>query len=157
MKEIQLTRGYVAIVDDEDFPAVSRFKWSAGTANGGVYAIRMEKVSGKKKQFSIHRMLMGNPKGKQVDHINHDTLDCRRANLRVATCAQNQWNRKGPQKNSTTGVRGVQWRKDRKTFIVRLKVNGVLKHIGSFPTKTLARAASVEASKTFFGEFCGAV
>ena len=111
----------------------------------------------KQKQFSIHRMLMGDPEGKQVDHINHDTLDCRKANLRVVTCAQNQWNRRGPQENNTTGFRGVQWRKDRKKFIARLKVNGELKHIGTFETKELAHAAYAQANKKFFGEFGGAI
>lgn len=149
----------MALVDDEDFAAVSKFKWSAGQGNGGVYATRMAKVSvngvRKQKQFSIHRMLMGDPEGKQVDHINHDTLDCRRANLRVATCSQNQLNRKGRQKNNTTGFRGVIWRKDRSKFIARIKVGGVLKHIGSFSSADAAHIAWRKASKNLCGEFSG--
>ena len=160
MKEIPLSRGLVALVDDEDFAAVSKFKWSAARANGGVYAVRgtTRRVNGvrKQRQFSIHRMVMGDPDGKQVDHINHDTLDCRKSNLRIATAAQNQWNRKGPQRNNTTGFRGVIWRKDRKTFIARLKVNGALKHLGSFPTKEMARSAYASANREYFGEFGGA-
>ena len=77
---------YEAKVDDSDYELLSKYRWNYtnGYAQG--------KVNG--KLIGMHRFIMRTPKGMVTDHINHDTLDNRRANLRICTHAQNMANRK---------------------------------------------------------------
>ena len=102
MKRIPLTQGKFALVDDEDFEALSQFKWRAKHCPDGRrpeksskwYACRTEirkrgPKAGKKKEVYMHRFLMDAPRGKVVDHLNGDGLDNRRANLRICTQKEN--------------------------------------------------------------------
>jgi hypothetical protein len=100
---VELTQGREALIDAADVPIITSETWQAipnimgshyaRSSRGGVY---------------MHRMLMGvSDRKTQIDHINHDTLDNRRANLRVLTNAQNNINRKGAYQTSKVGVRGV--------------------------------------------------
>lgn len=98
---IELTQGREAIIDASDIPLVSDCSWAlVATSPGAVYA------RSSKKQY-MHRVITGAPKGMVVDHLNHDTLDNRRTNLRVGGQRENGLNRLGANKNSTTGVLGV--------------------------------------------------
>lgn len=92
-----------------------------------------------------------------VDHENHDTLDCRKSNLRVCTISQNGQNRKGHQVNSTTLVRGVYWRKDKSRFEARIRVGEKNLFLGYFSSIESAKNARVNAGKRFYGAFAGAV
>ena len=85
MKEIQLTKGYVAIVDDEDFGRLSRHKWYAQAlkASPVVYAYTRTSRRDGHVCIGMHRMIMGSPPWLRVDHINFNGLDNRRENLRV--------------------------------------------------------------------------
>jgi hypothetical protein len=109
MKEIPLTQGKVALVDDDDFELVSKYRWHI---NSGRYAIG--RVGGPKK-IMMHRLIMNAPIECDVDHINGNGFDNRRANLRFCTHAQNMDNCR-KQKNGTTsnyiGVcrQGKKWR-----------------------------------------------
>lgn len=113
MKKIELTKGQYALVDDEDFEWVSAQKWQAkwDETTQSFYAQGAETVypNGVRKQISIsmHRKIMQTPKGQQCDHINHDTLDNRKCNLRNVTSSQNSMNRKGVRSDNVLGVRGV--------------------------------------------------
>jgi hypothetical protein len=89
MKEIPLTQGKVAIVDDEDFASISSFKWCAMKVRGGkYYAIRSARIAGKKCQVLMHRVIGGTATTPEVDHENNDGLDNRRQNLRPCTSQQ---------------------------------------------------------------------
>jgi hypothetical protein len=93
-KEIPLSQGKVAIVDDEDYERVSQFKWCAMNTYGDKwYAARGigKKAGQKNKTIYLHRFILDVP---LVDHIDGDSLNCRRANLREVTPKQNSWNRK---------------------------------------------------------------
>lgn len=93
MKEIPLTKGKVAIVDDSDYERVAQYKWHL---HSGGYAARKDWSSGKPVHVYMHRYLMNVPKGVEVDHINGDRLDNRRSiNLRRATRKLNARNGKG--------------------------------------------------------------
>lgn len=86
--------GRVAKIDVDDIPLVSEYRWQP---NSGGYA--QAHVAGKRgdntrRTILMHRLLMGHPTSKHVDHINGDKLDNRRSNLRVVTAAQNSWNKK---------------------------------------------------------------
>lgn len=103
---VQLTRGQEAIIDKADVPLVIGASWNViPHPSGGFYA-RSSPRSSSPAEY-MHRLITNAPKGKEVDHINHNTLDNRRANLRVGSHAANLMNRRGPNKNSTTGIRGV--------------------------------------------------
>ena len=91
MKKIKLTKGLHALVDDEDFDSLNKFKWCAcyGSYKGSkVYAIR---VGPDGKKIRMHREVMGlkNHHKRVVDHIDADTLDNRKCNLQIVTQKQN--------------------------------------------------------------------
>jgi hypothetical protein len=96
VKEIPLTQGQVALVDDDDFERLNAFKWQAQwmiTAKS-FYAVRFEGGRKNRRWVSMSRFIMHTPKGMECDHINHDTLDDRKCNLKNCTRSQNQQNRK---------------------------------------------------------------
>jgi hypothetical protein len=89
MIDIQLTKGQIAIIDDEDFPTVSQDMWQATARRDGKgwYAMRAGGIR-------MHRQLMDVWDTRIVDHVNGNGLDNRRENLRIGTQAQNCVNRK---------------------------------------------------------------
>jgi hypothetical protein len=124
MAVIELTRGYVALVDDEDAEWLRRFSWSAEVqkprrdGHRRVYARRAEWDGKRQRYISMHRDIMGRPVGVQVDHINGDGLDNRRVNLRLATHAQNQFNQRSTR--GTSRYKGVCW--DARSSIWRAQI-----------------------------------
>lgn len=88
-KEIPLTRGKFALVDDEDYPELSKHKWRV---SGEGYALRSVKTGGKSRDIFMHRVLLNPPPGFEGDHIDRNRLNNTRTNLRVATRAQNAAN-----------------------------------------------------------------
>jgi hypothetical protein len=150
MKNIPLTQGKVAIVDDEDYEHLRKFKWMA-LGNARKYAARTVRDPIQRAVF-IHRIVMGNPDGMQVDHINGDTMDNRKENLRICTRQQNACNRK-LNKNSASGVKGVTWHKRDLVWVahIRVKTKGI--HLGNFRNLDDARSAYEAAAKAMHGEF----
>lgn len=104
MKEIILTKGKVALVDDEDHEMLSKHNWHY---TGRGYAERAFMVDGIKFTIYMHNQIMSR---KWIDHIDNNPLNNQRNNLRVATPSENQWNRKATKRNST-GVKGLSWQK----------------------------------------------
>ena len=100
-REMPLTKGKVAIVDADDYEWLSQWKWSARFCNSIWYAVRGSTCGGKRKDFSMHREILGlrAGDGREVDHINRNSLDNRRINLRVSTRKENCANR-GPRERS---------------------------------------------------------
>ncbi len=96
---IPLTRGREAIADASDLPLLAGrnwhfLKWSGGGIGWGASRVQVKECGRRVRQrITMHRFLMNAQPGDQVDHINHDTLDNRRANLRIANPSQNQANR----------------------------------------------------------------
>ena len=109
-RRIPLSRGLFAIVDPEEYEALSRYKWWAqlGKHNGTFYAVRNEKRGRVMVRVWMHRVIMGAAEGLFVDHINHNGLDNRKANLRLATAAQNAWNSVRGKRGSSK-YKGVAW------------------------------------------------
>lgn len=95
-KEIKLTQGQVAIVDDADYERLAKYKWYAQFQGRSWYAFRKPWDKSKKRYFTVcmHREIMGLVCGdkKQVDHINHDGLYNRKSNLRICTATENRRN-----------------------------------------------------------------
>ncbi len=152
MKEVQLTRGKVAIVDDEDFPLVSAYRWAVILKKGGryCYAYTTVDVNGKKRPVEMQRFLMGSRPGVfYVDHINGDGLDNRRCNLRWATAAQNQANQRRTRGSSV--FKGVGWHKGK--WQARIRVNQVRRSLGRFYSEVEAAKAYDAAAVRAWGEF----
>lgn len=149
MIEIPLTRGYVAMIDDED-AHLSAFKWHAKVDPWGVVYARRNKVG--RGQVLLHREVLGLKAGDPpVDHKNGIGTDCRRVNLRLTDAVTNQRNRGGPRSDNTSGHVGVIPNKRRGTWIARIKVNGVTKHLGDFREKDDAARARLAGEKLYWG------
>lgn len=152
--EIPLTRGYVALVDAEDYDELSQFKWHASLNDrSGPYAVRGIVAGGKRTKERMHRRLL--PTALAVDHVNGDPLDNRRSNLREATNAQNMRNRSGLDAHNTSGYRGVHWRTDVQKWRAWIRVDGRGRHLGLFTSAVDAARAFDEAALEVFGDFAG--
>jgi hypothetical protein len=148
--EIPLTKGYVALVDDEDAAAVlASGKWTAVVSGQSVYAHRRPRVDGRSRTIYLHRFLTGWP---MVDHIDGDGLNNRRANLRPANKQQNSANR-GPYRNNTSGYKGVSWQPDRCLYVAQICVSYRLINLGRYADPADAARAYDAAAREHFGEY----
>lgn len=155
MKQIPLTQGQFAIVDDGDFDFISKSKWRL-VNNGGanIYAGRRKVINGKGHSIYMHRQILKDLcAGFDVDHINGNGLDNRKENLRICTRQQNICNRKAPNSNSISGIRGVSFEKRTGKWVSRIKFNYKQIHIGTFLTIEEAEIAWKEKAKALFGDF----
>jgi hypothetical protein len=150
MKEIPLTQGKVALVDDEDYEELSKFKWYAELDGNAWYARRTVARDGRSLTVLMHRVILKLPIGIEADHVNRDGLDNRRKNLRSATHAENGRNRR-LQRNNTVGYRGVY--RARHRFAAAIKVNDRTIYLGRFDTPESAGHAYDDAARLYFGEF----
>lgn len=147
VKEIPLTRGMVAIVDDEDYDLVSKHTWHC-TEHG--YAARRN-PSTKKIEY-LHRFIMRPPESKVIDHINHNKLDNRRSNLRICTVSENLKNTRP--KRGTSKYKGVHFKKGRsKPWRARIHYDGVDEILGDFYTEEEAAYAYNLRAIEVHGEF----
>lgn len=153
MKEIRLTKGYVAMVDDEDFEKLSRYKWWALPAKDRAYAGRTIYLgNGKTHSVFMHREIMGAVGKEEVDHRDGDGLNNQRNNLRICTHAENLWNQKLSRSNKS-GFKGVSWNKEMHKWTVILRVNGKQVYLGLFEDVIEAALAYDEAAQKYYGEF----
>jgi hypothetical protein len=151
MKLIHLTQGLVAIVDDEDFERISKFKWHASASRNGRFDAA-HKSNDVRRSILMHRLILYAPHGKEVDHINGDTLDNRRNNLRLAARDQNGQNRKIP-RNNTSGFKGVIFDKQDRCWKARIRFRGKQYHLGYFDTPEAAGQQYDRAARLFFRQF----
>ena len=154
MKRIKLTQNQYALVDDGDYAELNQWKWQAhyNPHTKSYYAVRTTLAkNGKRKQIGMHRIILNAPKNMQVDHINHNTLDNRKENLRNVTHSQNQMNRSMMSSFSTTGIKGVFL--ERGKFRVRIRANGKRHHIGYFDTLEEAKVVCEKATENLHGEY----
>lgn len=153
MKHIPLTQGKFALVDDKDYEWLMQWKWcyAKGKTSSCVQRKEWPMTSCKHRTIRMHRLIMDAPKGMQVDHINHNTLDNRRCNLRIVTPQQNLYNTRA-RPNATSRYKGVHWRKDIKKWRVTISLN-IRRTIGYFHSEIEAAKAYDKAAKELFGEF----
>ena len=157
MKKIKTSNSnsiYVS-VDDEDFETLNKYIWhTSWDKNVKNYYVKRHflKKENKKGTTTIHRVILNAPKGMCVDHINGNTLDNRRSNLRLVTNKQNSWNfRKFS--NNTTGYKGVSFCKEKKKFQSYIRVSGKQIHLGFFDIASEAAFVYNSAANKYFGEF----
>lgn len=149
-KYIELTQGYRTLVDDEDYEELSKHKWYARLSGEDHYAARNINIDGAPATLYMHRHILGMTSGNplRVDHINCNTLDNRRENLRPVTHAQNLQNRKGATRASKTGVRGVVF--DRGKFVAYVQRGRIHRYLGRFKTLDEASQAAADARAALF-------
>lgn len=143
----------VALVDDEDFEALNRFKWCAKSSGAGLfYAYRAtgKRSDGSRVYQFMHRLLVQGDGF--VDHINGNGLDNRRDNLRLATSSQNGINRRKAL-GTTSRYKGVTWSKKDQRWCAQIKRNGKNRFLGSFRSEEEAAKAYDAAARELFGEF----
>jgi hypothetical protein len=152
MKTISLTKGMLAIVDDDDYDKLSKFKWMASyyPKRRKYNACRSIGTKPHQQTVLMHRIIMNALKGSDVDHINGDTLDNRKSNLRICTRAQNMANVKARSHNKL-GVKGVY--KSNNRFRATIRVNHKRYHLGYFDSLSEASAAYNKAARENYGDF----
>jgi hypothetical protein len=153
MKEIQLTQGKVALVDDDLFEYLNQWKWCANNKNGKFYVVRNITVS-KNKQNSIfmHRFIMKPDKGMVIDHLDGNPLNNQKNNLRICTHAENMRNSK-ISINNKSGYKGVSYQEDRNNYRASIKFNNKKINIGDFIDPIDAARAYNAAALKYHGEF----
>lgn len=155
MKTLPLTKGKVALVDNDNFEYLNQWKWRVQSKNHNkneFYVARS--IRGQKPNVVyLHRLIMNVTDSKiQVDHINGNSLDNRKQNLRIANSSQNSRNIK-PGKRNTSGYKGVSWSKKTKKWRAKIYCNKKYIHIGHFENKEDAAKAYNEAAKLYFKDF----
>jgi len=150
MALIKLTQGQSALVDDEDLEYLSQFRWHYHC--GYAYRAVLDLVSRKMRRIAMHNDLLKTRNGFVCDHINGDTLDNRRCNIREATIAQNNMN-KGNQKNNTSGYKGVSWHKYHNSWKSYITLDKKRIHLGSYQCPKEAAQAYNEAAIKYHGDF----
>lgn len=151
-RRIPLTKGKYAIVDLQDYDRLRRYKWYVNGSDGEFYAVRTARVSeGRKtKAVRMHREILLIADELVVDHINHNTLDNRRANLRAANKKQNAYNRR-KRKNTKNKYKGVY--KSKNKWRVIIKIDGKRKSLGYFDSEAEAARAYDSAARKGQKEF----
>jgi hypothetical protein len=150
-KWVPLTRGLFALVDDTDFEAVNRWNWSVKYGKRGNYAYRCDIALG---SVGMSRFILGVCDASLfVDHINHNTLDNRRINLRICTQANNNKNVKKHNLDTTSKYKGVYFESSSGKWKAQIGFNGSRKTLGRFVTEEEAAAAYNLAAAKLFGQF----
>jgi len=166
-RRIPLTQGHYAKVDPVDFPSLCKYKWRLYRTRGKntLYAERSIRLpNGRYSRILMHRQIMKNINSNLrdtsdeqrttslvIDHINGNGLDNRRANLRLATVAQNAWNSK--KRNSRSGYKGVWFAADKGLWRAAIVYHGRRIHLGYFKDKITAAKAYDAAARKYYKEF----
>ena len=138
IKTIPLTQGKVALVDDEDYHELSKYRWCAHKYGNLWYAVRMsprDPVTHKRTGIRMHRIIVDTPDGMDTDHINGNGLDNRRCNLRVVTRRENIQNL---HLKKSSKFPGVSWYKQTKKWAANIGLNGKNHHLGYYDDEETA-------------------
>jgi hypothetical protein len=146
-QQLPLLRGQIALVDSQDYPWLSAYKWRL---NSRGYVIRTYTVNGREVYVCLHREIMNAKPGHVIGHRDHDKLNNTRANLRFVTQQQNTCFRRRFA-NNTSGYKGVNWQNDR--WHARIEVDEHAIHLGHFDDPGMAALAYDAAATRLFGEF----
>lgn len=154
------------IIDLDDLEKVSEieYRWHAAWdkfmqshyARATIYTGMDENGKSKSKSLLLHRYIMDVSKDQVIDHINHNTLDNRKNNLRLTTISKNSRHREGVNKNNTTGYRNVCYSKTENKYIVQLQIDSKNTRLGVFDDVHEAGEFAKTMREKYYGKFKGA-
>lgn len=135
------------IIDIDDYDKVKDICWYASISmDGNIY------MNNKTKTYiSLHRLILNAKKGEYVDHIDRNSLNNKKENLRIVTNQQNGFN-SSIKKNNTSGFIGVTLSKDRNKWTSQIKINYKVINLGRFLKKEDAIKARLKAELKYFGK-----
>lgn len=149
--ELKNAPGHVAVVDDEDFPRLSKWDWLLAhgyDSDDLVYVVRFEN----KKAIQLHRVVLGAADGQIVDHKDRNGLNNQKSNLRLCSHTQNMQNRK-KHRNGHSRFKGIWQKKGNGSWVTQIIVNKKKISIYGFSIEEDAARAYDSLAKEHFGEF----
>lgn len=156
MKKIPLSQQgknagkYFALVDDEDYERLNKNFWQVHSTGKGIYASCKKRENGKQICYLMHRMILNCNNGEIIDHIDGNTLNNQKNNLRVCTFTQNAQNKK-KQRNNKSGYKGVDVHRNKWRATIAVKRKTI--NIGIYKTPVAAARAYNKKALELFGEF----
>ena len=150
--EIPLSSGDTTIIDAEDAPLVAPYQWRIHYNRTIPYVTTSPRVNGKRIWLQMHRMVMGAKQGQIVDHIDRDTFNNRKSNLRIVTPQQNALN-KGLYASNTSGFKGVTRASSGGKWRASIRKDYRKYHLGHFVEKEDAARAYDAAAREMYGEY----
>lgn len=146
---IELTRGFVALVDESDVGLVTPYSWRVHICG----RLRYAKTTIAGKSVLMHRLLLGAPAGMPVDHKDGDGLNNRRTNIRLATWSGNAANCRKVSRPTTSQYKGVYWHKAAGKWATRIECRGTRTFLGLWESERAAAIAYNRTARRLFGEF----
>lgn len=151
MREILLSKGRKAIIDDQDYEKVSEYNWYVQENKTGIiYAKANDRKNG--TTLFMHRLILNIPKGTIIDHVDGDGCNNTRTNLRVCTKQQNAFHSK-KMRGCYSKFKGVSIDSNGKCWRSFIKVDGKYKHLGNFKTELEAAQEYNKAAKKYHGDY----
>jgi hypothetical protein len=151
MKQIQLSQGKVALVDDADFEWLNQWKWHVIWDGFNWYAARNIRKGKQRQTIGMHNVILKTTRGIIGDHKDHNGLNNQRQNLRICTNQQNAFNSRP--KGGSSQYKGVSWHTRDKFWYARIRYNGRLLHLGRFNNEICAAKAYDRKAKELFNDF----
>lgn len=153
---VHYIKGMKIEVDEEDYQFLVSHNWTilkARCKKKKYYVLLVGRDKNKKiKTFYFHREIMGVEQGQYIDHINGNSLDCRKQNLRICTPSQNAFNR-SPRKDKYKGVTLRKYKSGKKSYRVAISFKGKFQWIGTFKTADEGAIAYNKRAIELFGQF----
>jgi hypothetical protein len=155
MKEIFLTKGQIALVDDEDYERFIQHKWYAVERYGRWYAVTQMPRNGKKKDIRrfMGSFILNKTSNKNINYVNGNSLDNRKNNVRLATMSQSGMNKKNIEHSSV--YKGVSYIKGKRTqpWRATIQIDKIKMSLGVYSSEDEAAEAYQQTAKRYFGEF----
>lgn len=153
LKLIELTKGYQTTVDDEDYNRLSSIKWKARISGHRIYALRNKYVKGKYITVYMHREILNIKNSKKhIDHIDGNSLNNCKNNLRIVSSKENTYNRQA-NISSTSKYKGVSWNKNVEKWIAQIQINKKKIHLGCYIREIDAALAYNNAAIKYYGQY----